>query len=81
MNYEQLAQPWLEWEAELRAEDEYNCYIDGQNDALTLFKPQEPLNHCYMMGWEETMKKITTGEIKPELINSNELINTSDDEF
>ncbi|MEA5511787.1 hypothetical protein VB715_18605 [Crocosphaera sp. UHCC 0190] len=81
MTYLDLAQPWLELEAELIAEDQHNCYINGQNDALTLFKPQEPHNESYMMGWEETMKKITTGEIKPELINSNESIYTSDEEF
>ncbi len=65
MNYLDLAKPWLEWESELIAEDQHNCYINGQNDALTGEKPQEPDNQSYMMGWEETMKKIATGEIKP----------------
>jgi hypothetical protein len=81
MNYLDLAQPWLEWEAELMAEDQYDCYINGQNDALTLTKPQEPDNSSYMEGWEETMKKITTGEIKPELINSNNTESTGNEEF
>ncbi len=71
MNYLDLAQPWLEWEAELIAEDQYNCYIDGQNDALNMKKPQEPDNDSYMNGWEETMKKISTGEIKP-LVNNHQ---------
>jgi hypothetical protein len=81
MNYLDLAQPWLEWESELMAEDQYDCYINGQNDALTLTKPQEPDNSSYMEGWEEMMKKIATGEIKPELINSNDTENTGNEEF
>ncbi|MDJ0583278.1 hypothetical protein [Crocosphaera sp.] len=81
MNYLNLAQPWLEWESELIAEDQHNCYINGQNDALSLTKPEEPNNQCYMMGWEETMKKIATGEIKPELLDSNYPESTADEEF
>ncbi len=79
MNYSDLAQPWLEWEAELMAEDQHNCYINGQNDALNLLKPQEPDNESYMMGWEETMKKIANGEKKTEVINSNDSENTGNE--
>lgn len=81
MNYSDLAQPWLEWEAEIIAEDEHNCYINGQNDALTLTKPQQPDNQSYMMGWNETIKKIATGQIKPELLDSNYPESTADEEF
>ena len=81
MNYLDLAQPWLEWESELIAEDQHNCYINGQNDALTGEKPQEPDNQSYMVGWEETMKKIATGEIKAELLDSNYPESTADEEF
>ena len=98
MNYLDLAQPWLEWESKLIAEDQQNCYINGQNEALTLTKPQEPDNQSYMMGWEETIKrcdpgesnspscsapreKIATGEINPELLDSNYPESTADEEF
>ncbi len=81
MNYLDLAQPWLEWEAELMAEDQHNCYINGQNDALTGEKPQEPDNQFYMMGWSETIKKIATGQFFPELLDSNYPESTADEEF
>ena len=69
MNYLDLEQPWLEWEADLIAEEQYHCYLEGQNDALNMKKPQDPDNSCYMMGWSETMKKISTGQIKPSVNN------------
>ena len=69
MNYLDLAQPWLEWETDLREEDQYYCYVEGQDDALTLETPQEPDDYFYMMGWNDTLKKISTGEIKPKVIN------------
>ncbi len=81
MNYLDLAQPWLEWESKLIAEEQHNCYINGQNDALTGQKPQEPDNQSYMMGWEETSKKIAKGQIQLEVIDSNYSENTADEEF
>lgn len=68
MNYLDLEQSWLEWETDLREEDQYHCYIDGQNDALTLEIPQEPDNYCYMQGWQDTKDKLAAGD--PQVCNA-----------
>ena len=44
-------------------EDAQESFINGQNDALERFSPQEPKDDYYMMGWRDIKHKLTSGQL------------------
>ena len=38
-------------------------FIEGENDAIEMKKPQHPGNYDYMSGWRDAKHRLATGEI------------------